>query len=202
MPTFPRDENGIIDLGRRFAGGLNLSGMNFASMPVSKGEFDLLMVEYEALIVEITQIEAQKTGKISDKNKVLSKIASGLKRNLRFIELITNGNDVELTKYGWGTRRKRQKIKPPEQPRYLEDVKQGEDYLILDWKAPIGGGKVKVYKIYRRVEGENEAQIINSALFTEIKLLNQPRKVTLQYYVTAVNNAGESLPSNTISVVL
>jgi len=202
MPQFPRDEVGIIDLGRRFAGGLNLSGMHFASMPVSKGEFDLLMAEYEALIGEVIQIEARKTQKIADKNKVLGKIASGLKRNLRFIELITNGNEAELTKYGWGVRRKRQKLKPPEQPRYLEDVKQGEDYLILDWKAPYGGGKVKVYKIYRRIEDENEPQVINSALDTEIKLLNQPRKVTLQFHVTAVNNAGESLPSNTVSVVL
>jgi hypothetical protein len=202
MPEFPRDEEGIIDLGRRFAGGLNLSGIHYATMPVSKVEFEMLMAEYNALIGEITQIKAQQAGKIADKKKVLGKITAGLKRNLRFLELMTNGSDAELTKYGWGARRKRQKLKPPEQPRYLEDIKQGEDYLILDWKAPFGGGKVKSYKIYRRIEDENEPQVINSALSTEIKLLNQPRKVTLQFYVTAVNNAGESLPSNTVSVVL
>jgi hypothetical protein len=202
MPEFPRDEIGIVDLGRKFIGGLNASGMNFASLPVSKHEFDVLMQEYNDLTIEIKRIEMQKSNKVSNKNKVLGKIISGLKRNLRFLELITNGNDIELSKYGWGARRKRQKLKPPEQPRYLENVQQGADFLILDWKAPFGGGKVKFYKIYRQIEGESEPQEINSALDTEIKLLNQPRKVTLQFYVTAANNAGESLPSNTVSVVL
>jgi len=202
MAEFPRDETGIIELGQKFINGLNTSGMHFASLPVSKPEFDVLMDEYNSLVAEVKRIEAQKTQKIADKNKVLGKITSGLKRNLHFLELITNANDHELQKYGWGGRRSRRKLQPPEQPRALENVEQGSDYLILDWKAPFGGGKVKIYKIYRLVEGESKPQEINSASHTKIKLPSQPGKVSLQFYVTAVNNAGESPASNTVSVVL
>lgn len=202
MSQFPRDEVGIIDLGRKFVGGLNASAMNYASLPISKSEFEIMMAQYNSLTAEIKQMEAETSKKIADKNKVLGKITSGLKRNLHFLESITNNNDVELQKYGWGGRRKAQKLIPPDEPRYLEAIEQGSDHLILDWKVPAGGGKVRLYKIYRRTAGENNWQEINGATRTRIKLLNLPHKIDLEFYVTAVNNAGESLPSNTIRAIL
>lgn len=202
MPQFPRTEEEIIELGKKFVMGLNMSGMNFASMPVSKAEFDALLEKYQSESFEIKQIEIQKTIKIADKNKTLEKITSGLKRNLRFLELMTNGRDTELQRYGWGARRKRQKLKPPEPPRYLEMVAQGSNYLTLDWKAPSGGGKVRLYKIFRRLGGEEAAQEINAVTSTKIRLLNQPLKVSMEYHIIAVNNAGESQPSNKVKVFL
>lgn len=202
MAQFPRDEVGIIDLGRKFVGGLNAGAMNFASLPISKSEFEIMMAEYNSLMAEIKKMEAQLSQKIAGKNKVLGKITSGLKRNFHFLESITNGSDTELQKYGWGGRRKRQKITPPEQPRYLEVIEQGPEHLVLDWKVPAGGGKVRLYKIYRRLGGESDWQEINGAMQTKIKLLGQPRKVNLEFYVTAINNAGESLPSDIVKVVL
>ena len=44
-------------------------------------------------------------------------------------------------------------IAAPGQTRLLEVPKQGAGWVFLDWKAPINGGKPRVYKVQRRVVG-------------------------------------------------
>lgn len=71
----------------------------------------------------------------------------------------------------------------------------------IDWKEPIGGGKVASY-IVRRSEGGGDFVDAKTASDSDSILLNQPTGKKLTYQVVAINKAGESLASNIVSLVL
>jgi hypothetical protein len=98
---------------------------------------------------------------------------------------------------------------PPGQPRNLDAAMQGAGTVLLDWKAPArgSGGNVRTYIIERREQTEaggefGEWQQAGIALESEAAIMNQSRGVQLEYRVKAINTGGESVPSNTVAVVL
>lgn len=93
-------------------------------------------------------------------------------------------------------------LQKPEQPRTLEAAQQGDSWVFLDWKELIGGGAVAFYRIERRARPDGDWGEAGSAIPNEYTLINQPKGVELEYRVVAVNRAGESLPSNAVTVVL
>lgn len=84
--------------------------------------------------------------------------------------------------------------------RLLETVKQGDGWVMLDWKTPVDGGKPKAYKVQCR-SGESWDNIA-TAIETESTLVDHVEKMELEYRVIAVNKAGDGEPSNTVMVVL
>ena len=80
--------------------------------------------------------------------------------------------------------------------------------VLLDFKAPArgSGGNVRTYVIERRQQPEGGEfgnwRQAGIALETEASLMNQPRGVQLEYRVKAINTGGESVPSNSVAVVL
>jgi len=120
------------------------------------------------------------------------------------------GADSEKLEYiGWGPKAPPSPADPPGQPRNLDAAMQGAGTVLLDWKAPArgSGGQVRTYVIERRQQPEGggefgQWQQTGIALESETTLMNQPRGVQLEYRVKAVNTGGESLPSNTVAVVL
>lgn len=97
----------------------------------------------------------------------------------------------------------------PGSPRVLEAVRQGPGELMLDWKSPGAvGGRVSFYRVIRQkrsiggvqVESWGAWQVTTTA--TEFTLTDLERGVEYDFAVVAVNASGESLPSNTVSVVL
>ena len=83
---------------------------------------------------------------------------------------------------------------------------QGPGNITFKWKKPITGGKVSSYLVYRRyaVEGQEPGQWqqVSTAIYTDCQLAGQPTGTTLDYCITAINAAGESIESNTVRCVL
>lgn len=202
MPLFPRKENEVIALTRKLIGGLNSDSTAAVDVPVDVDELNTLIAEFQSHITTINESRSQMSQSRKAKRKTLKLLAKAVKADLRYLEIVTDGSDAELNKYGWGARRKKREQGVPEQPRYLEIIKQDAGTFVLDWKAPIDGGKPSAYKIQRMSEGEQHWQDIATALKTEIELVGQPRKTVLLFRVIAINRAGESLPSNTVNITL
>lgn len=73
-----------------------------------------------------------------------------LKTNIRYAENTAHDEDGKLQLIGWGARRGRTANDIPGQVRALELIREGKDWVFLDWKEPSGGGQVAAYKIQRR----------------------------------------------------
>jgi hypothetical protein len=78
--------------------------------------------------------------------------------------------------------------------------------ICLVWGKSKNGGPIRCYTIEcRQCNGSNpygDWMLAATALNNEAKLTNQPIGVKLEYRIKAINSTGESMPSNTISVVL
>lgn len=183
-------------------GGMKAETESLASMPVTESELSELLASFMNNRNQITQRKAELKQLYQDKKNIFKKLVSAAKRSVKMLPVIFGNDNAALARYGWGAKRKRTPARVPGQPRVLEALTQGTDWLDLDWKPPLDGGKVRFYKILRLVEGETIWQESGVFFKTEGRLKNQPRKVDMQYQVVAVNLAGDSLPSNTVNVVL
>ena len=141
-------------------------------------------------------------------SSALAALEDLMKVQLRQSEVDTADDAQKLGMIGWGPKAPAQPSNPPGKPRNLDPVVQGPGTLFLDWKqpAPGPGGRVRTYMIERpeQVSGGafNEWHQIAIALEHNLTLTDQPRNIQLEYRVIAVNNGGNSVPSNTADVVL
>nr|VFJ70711.1 MAG: hypothetical protein BECKFW1821C_GA0114237_102432 [Candidatus Kentron sp. FW] len=88
----------------------------------------------------------------------------------------------------------------PGQARSLHVTTQG--WLEMDWKKPADGGRVATYRIQRREAGVGPWTLVEIAMETEARLVDQARGSMLEYCVVATNKAGEGEASNTVTVSL
>jgi hypothetical protein len=90
----------------------------------------------------------------------------------------------------------------PGQVRTLELVREGPDWVFLDWKEPADGGQVSAYRIQRRKRDGGTWMDVGMAVESEVMLNGQEPGVEFEYHVIAVNKAGEGRPSNIVRAVL
>ncbi len=91
----------------------------------------------------------------------------------------------------------------PTPPENLQ-VNTGNGYALLTWQAPSnnGGAAITEYKIYRGTTSGGESYLTKvSASTTSYNDTSVINGNTYYYYVTAVNSAGESKPSNEVSAM-
>ena len=81
-------------------------------------------------------------------------------------------------------------------------LREGEGWILLDWKQPVDGEKVAAYKIQRRQRGGGSCAYVGVAVESEVLLSGQERGVDFEYHVIAVNTAGEGKASNIVTAVL
>jgi len=119
------------------------------------------------------------------------------------------GEREQLEFMEWGPKAEAQRLIPPGMPHHFEIVGTGKGAIEFDWKppAPQSGGDVRNYLVFRRDKSNPTQpftpwQQIQSSLATTRFLTDQPRGIDLEYRVVAVNNAGNSVPSNTVTAVL
>jgi hypothetical protein len=117
----------------------------------------------------------------------------------------TKANPEKLKLIGWGTINDSHRANIPNQPTDLQITAKDNAAVQLSWSRPAGRQRVLNYIIERRQQDGSsfsQWQAIANLFKTQITLTNQPTAVMLEYRVRAANNAGTSLFSNTVSIIL
>lgn len=202
MAQFPKSEMAVVKLGNDMFAGFTGNPGVYPAPPVLP--VDLLEMLNTCMMAHNACVAAQAAAeqKTVDKNEVFENLVEAMKSDLRYAENTVDYDDEKLKLIGWAGRHQSTPLAPPGQCRLLEIVKQGEGWLMLDWKAPADGGKPAAYEILRRDRDGGAWQSVATALTNEINLVDQPRGKELEYQVIAVNKAGPGEPSNTVMLVL
>jgi len=205
MAKFPNREAEVIALAdEMIAGYTNYSSVfpssDVAAMQTARGGYGLSKDTQ-------TAAQAQAALATEDKDHKLDALEEVMRHELRKSEVDTVADPENLKFIGWGPKSAPSPSDPPGQPRKLEAVRQGHGILVLDWKRPARatGGTVRNYVVERREQegGDmNEWHPVGTAIETEIRLEGQPRALSMEYHVVAINVGGQSDPSNTVDVVL
>jgi len=157
--------------------------------------------EYEQANEVLIDAQAQVAIASVAKLERFNQLQQEMKRQIKLGVVDTSNNPVELSYIGWGTKRTPTPLEIPAQPTELKITAQGSGMLCLIWNKGKGGGPIRAYIIERRSNNQ-DWQLAATALNNEAKLLKQPLGCKLEYRVKAINSSGESMPSNTVGVVL
>jgi len=201
MARFPRREADIRILVQNIIAGLK-DNPDFPNPPVSPDQLQDLLDD--SIDLEDAQVAALAASQQATEAKQAGndKMISAAKSVLNYAEDAVDGNDAKLAALGWSGRAEPTPLQIPGQPRMLEAPKEGPGWLFLDWKKSPDGGKAAFYRVERRELSAEEWMMVGTALETEITLNNQERGKEWEYRVIAVNKAGESEASNTVTAVL
>lgn len=206
MPKFPKREADILALANAMLAGYATHAADFPS----RARKPLLIKRAQYLAAKNAQTEALAAAQVAtdEKDAKLAALVELMKDELKKSEVDVGADSEKLEYIGWGPKAPPSPADPPGQPRNLDAIIQGANTVLLDWKPPArgSGGNVRTYVIERREQPEGgefgDWRQAGIALKTEATLVNQPRGVQLEYRVKAINTGGESMPSNTIAVLL
>lgn len=179
--------------------GLAADAADFPSPPVASAA---LLDSFITLCDEQVAAQAAAEQVTETKAAGLEELVTAMRADLRYAEDAVNYDDAKLSALGWGAKAAPTALQVPSQPRSLEAPRQGEGWVFLDWKQPADGGAVAAYKIERRERPAGAWMLVSMAIESEAMLNNQERGKDWEYRVIATNKAGESVPSNTVAVVL
>ncbi len=209
MPVFPRQEPDVVALAEAMIAGYTAHPGDFPSIDP--------LVELVALQTALTayqtdrqsQLDSRAQAKIATvtKSTTLDSLTELMNNDLKLSEVDVAANPEKLTQIGWGPRQDPQPVDPPGQPTNLHPVAEGQGLLWLAWDSPETGDPLRNYVVQRREQPAGggafgDWEIVDTALNNEISMTDQPRGVQMEYRVKAINNGGESMPSNTSAVVL
>ena len=202
MARFPIAESEIMALAEAMTAGLMANGGTYPAPPVIGPAFATLRSGYLNARDDVIAARAAAEQATAAKDTALEYLVDAMKSNLRYAENTVKNDDTQLKMIGWGGRRAAKALAAPGQSQLLEAPRQGEGWVVLDWKAPADGGRPAAYKVLRRERPAGAWQEAATAIESESTLIDQPRGRELEYRVTAVNKSGEGEPSNTVMVVL
>jgi hypothetical protein len=206
MPRFPTKEADITNLARQMIAGYKSHPADFPSIS-SWFALSLKHSIYRSAKREQNEAYGQLHLASRIKNASLKKLTETMKACLKKSEVDVASDPAKLTLIGWESTKMPQPIEGSGQPNNLRLVNRGRGNVTLEWDSPASGGAIRNYIIQRRCQQETDGKfgpwkLTATALQNHITLTNQPQKSTLEYRVKAVNINGESIPSNTIAVVL
>ncbi|HWP38186.1 MAG TPA: fibronectin type III domain-containing protein [Gemmatimonadales bacterium] len=201
---FPTREAEILRLANDIAAGLAAHADVFPSPPFTPADFQQAFAEHDSAREVSIQTRAAAAQSTEAKQKSLSKVEDMSKSVIRYAENVTGGDDGKLQLLGWGGRRPRTPfvLEPPGQVRTLEVIREGKDWVFLDWKEPLEGGEVAAYRVQRRKRDGGDWADAGMSVESEVTLNGQEAGVEYEYRVVAVNKAGEGAPSNIARAVL
>ena len=199
----PRTEAGKIILGQQLIAGLAADSALDDESPVKSTNLQTRLKSFLAKRDASTAIAAASKTATREKNAELGLYNLDIDQILDFLVMKARTIPGLLDRFGLGEETGRHQTGAPGQPRTLEAPAQGNGFLFLDWKEALDGDEPTHYRVLRRqLPDDGKQEDVGSTNISEITLSNQPRGVELEYCVIAVNRAGESAPSNTVSVVL
>ena len=169
------------------------------------GQLETARAEFITAGYDLADANAQTDMAASVKKQKFHQLEAVMKQQIKLAQVDCAADPVKLSFIGWGPRRRGETIEPPDAPHSLRILDRSEDTLTLTWRKPPRNPHrpVGCYQVYRRpVNGSAESwQLAGTALETEFPLTSPPAGQT-EYRITALNRTGESLPSNTITVVV
>ncbi len=198
MPEFPKKEMDIIELAQKIANGITKNPTDFPNPPVLPADMETSITAFFDKIEAIQLSKAATMGLVQDKNDILKNIVGGSKANIGYAEIVAKGDNAMLEKISWSVRAEPTALQPPAQCRFLEIIGQGDGWVHIDWKEPVGGGKVATYVVQRSQNGTSFTDVA-PAVESEAVLNNQPTGKYI-FQVVAMNKAGRGMASNTISI--
>ena len=200
---FPYREADILRLATDIAAGLAAHTDVFPAPPFSPEDFQQALAEHDGRREAAIQARGSAVQRTEEKEQSLSRVQDMAKSVIRYAENRTHGDDGKLQLLGWGGRRARMLavMDPPAQVRTLEVIREGTDWVFLDWKEPVGGGEVAAYRVQRRTR-DGDWSDVGMSVESEVTLNGQQAGVEYEYRVIAVNKAGEGPASNTARAVL
>ena len=89
----------------------------------------------------------------------------------------------------------------PDPPLWLNITTESESLLLLSWSAPAGDGNNSIlgYNIYRSIDN-NSATLLENCSGSQLSYENTlPSSGSYTYYITALNQIGESPPSGSVT---
>ena len=140
--------------------------------------------------------------------RAFESLKSVMSSQIRAAELDTADQPVKLGLIGFGPRRKKSPISAPAQVALLSVEPVERQHIVrLYWKKGFhtGCGRPSNFLIESRVIRDGTAspwRLTGTAFDCDCVLDNQPTGVRIEYRVIAANRGGQSMPSNTVSVIL
>ena len=206
MATFPTREADIMALAQNIIAGMT-DNPDFPDPPLTPAELRARLDAFSGTSDAQAAAQSAVQQATETKHVDFEELIAGMKAMLHYAEDAVRGNDAKLTALGWGARSPRTPHVPqlPGQPRNVRAQQQGEGSITLEWDESEDGDEAACYKADRRSQDSgmwSAWQIVGTAVGTSIVLAEQPRGSALEFRIVAINRAGESLPSNTVTAVL
>jgi len=202
MASFPTKENDVLVLAQEMKSGLTANPIIYPEPPVPTLDLGNMLTALTSAQNSLVAAQAASEAAVQAKLNALEALTEAMKKDIRYAENTANGDNEKLMLIGWGARKPKTPIPAPGQPLMLVAALQDEGIVGLSWQSPVEGGKPAAYKIQRRMRPEGPWEDVAASLETQTTLANQPRKTEWEFRVIAINKAGESMPSNTVLVVL
>jgi hypothetical protein len=202
MARFPFSEAEVAALAQDMIGGLTTYAEDFPAPPVPAAELQAALAAYVTAREGAVAGSAAAAQGTAAKDEALQNLSDLMKADIRYAENSTKFDDGKLRLIGWGGRKSKTSLESPGQVRSLEILREGEGWILLDWKHPVDGGKVSAYRIQRRERAAGSWMDAGVAVDAEVTLNSQQRGIDFEYRVMAVNKAGEGKPSNIVTAVL
>ena len=206
MPKFPNREPDVVALAEAMVAGYTAHAADFPSVTVAT--LTTALNNYKTQRTTKENAESQAQIATVTKDEKLDLLTELMKNDLKMSEVDTTADPEKLYEIGWGPRTQPMPITAPGSPTELHPTAEGQGLLWLVWTKPAvdSGGAVRNYIIERRDQQQDKTfgpwTLVQTTYNTEINLTEQPDSIRVEYRVKAVNAGGESMPSNSVSVVL
>lgn len=205
MATAPTTDDEILAAARQAAAGILANPTLWVTPPISTAvqntDADGFQTAMQDQVAKKAAAELATAVK-ADKKAV---VKANLSRLKSWAEGIVGKNDPRLNELGFSAPTGGTPLEKPGQPEELEACNEkptGE--FELKWKKPSSGGKVAGYQILRKLAAETVFTIHTTASSkaTSKIITAQPLNNLMQFRIIAFNDAGDSVPSNTVEVKL
>jgi hypothetical protein len=161
--------------------------------------------EYALADAALADAESKAAIAAAAKLEKFNKLQQEMKKQIKLGIVDTVDNPIQLGLIGWGTNCAPHQIEIPGSPGNLRIAAQGNDGLLcFTWDKSRSGGPVRNFIVERKQFNGNwsEWQLAGTSYNNEIKLIKQPIGIKLEYQVRASNTSGQTMPTNTVAVVL
>jgi len=208
MSSFPVREDDVINLAEQIIAGATAHPGDFPSL--TPALITQLTGELDGFREARTDQESTK-GQLKiatvTKEDGFDNLVTMMKNFLKKAEVDCTTLPENLAEIGWGTRNAPTPIQSPTAPTNLHPVAEGVGEIWMNWDKPANDSNRPVRNFVIERHDQQQAgfgpwNLVATSYDTEIHLVGQPTEVRVEFRVKAANAAGESMPSNTVSVVL